>query len=430
VKIIGMNNLDEVEPADESRTFRQQSYPRRVLVAFAGPGMNLLLALAILFGVAIGLGLPVPDAWPQVEPVEGGAADQAGMLPGDTLVSFAGRPLPDEFSSDGANRDDFVAMVHDHTGETVDVVVERNGVERTLELDLGLVIEGVTGVEWPEVGVLANSPAYEAALLPEDVIREVDGRPAPPTYDEFVDLVLASGGTTLDLVVEREGELYTTGLDVRPDVDTSGFLGVSPYEPPAQPDRNPLTAAVESGRRTGEFVWLSAYGLGRFFSPQGLTGFADQVASTPPVEEPAGGPAPDTAEPEVSRYPPLPFEPDPIDAESNRVHPILGVITIGSQLGGVADILVLVALLNVFLAMFNLIPLLPFDGGHIAVATYERIREGLARRRILGARLVGSRYFADYAKLLPVTYVVVALIVSIGIGALYLDAVDPVDLGN
>jgi membrane-associated protease RseP (regulator of RpoE activity) len=288
----------------------------------------------------------------------------------------------------------------------------------------------VTGLGWPEVGVLANSPAYEAALLPGDVIREVNGNPAPATYDEFVEEVLASGGSTVDLVVERGGELYSTGLEVRPDVDTSGFLGVSPYEPPPEPNRNPLTAAVESGKRTGEFVWLSAYGLGRFFSPQGLTGFADQVASTPPVDESAPEAVPDKVEPEESRYPPLPFGPEGIDTESTRVHSILGVITIGSQLGGAAEILILVALLNVFLAMFNLLPLLPFDGGHIAVATYERTREALARRHILGARLVGSRYFADYAKLLPVTYVVVALIVSIGIGALYLDAVDPVDLGN
>jgi membrane-associated protease RseP (regulator of RpoE activity) len=65
------------------------------------------------------------------------------------------------------------------------------------------------------------------------------------------------------------------------------------------------------------------------------------------------------------------------------------------------------------------VPLLPFDGGHIAVATYERIR---SRK--------GVRYTADYAKLIPVTYVVVALIVSVGLGAIYLDAVNPVQVPN
>jgi Peptidase family M50 len=48
VKIIGMTNLEEVDPADEHRSYRQKSYPRRVLMASAGTGMHLLLAFALL----------------------------------------------------------------------------------------------------------------------------------------------------------------------------------------------------------------------------------------------------------------------------------------------------------------------------------------------------------------------------------------------
>ena len=51
VRIIGMNNLDEVPPADEARTYRQQSFPRRMLVISAGSLMHLLIAIVLLFTV-------------------------------------------------------------------------------------------------------------------------------------------------------------------------------------------------------------------------------------------------------------------------------------------------------------------------------------------------------------------------------------------
>ena len=51
VRIIGMSSLDEVPPADEARTYRQQSYPRRMLVISAGSLMHLLIAIVLLFTV-------------------------------------------------------------------------------------------------------------------------------------------------------------------------------------------------------------------------------------------------------------------------------------------------------------------------------------------------------------------------------------------
>ena len=58
----------------------------------------------------------------------------------------------------------------------------------------------------------------------------------------------------------------------------------------------------------------------------------------------------------------------------------------------------------------NLIPLLPFDGGHIAIATYEAIR---SRK--------GKPYRADIRKLLPVSYAVLAVVIVLSIGNFYLD---------
>ena len=53
VRIIGMNNIDEVPPADEARTYRQQSYPRRLLVISAGSIMHMLIAIVLLFAVYV-----------------------------------------------------------------------------------------------------------------------------------------------------------------------------------------------------------------------------------------------------------------------------------------------------------------------------------------------------------------------------------------
>ena len=56
VRIIGMSNLEEVDPEDEPRTYRQQSYPKRLLVAVAGSGMHFLMALVLLYTVLITTG--------------------------------------------------------------------------------------------------------------------------------------------------------------------------------------------------------------------------------------------------------------------------------------------------------------------------------------------------------------------------------------
>ncbi len=64
-------------------------------------------------------------------------------------------------------------------------------------------------------------------------------------------------------------------------------------------------------------------------------------------------------------------------------------------------------------------PLLPLDGGHVAIATYERLRSR-----------GGEMYHVDVRKLLPVTYAVVVVLITIGVAALYLDIANPIDLPN
>ncbi len=80
-------------------------------------------------------------------------------------------------------------------------------------------------------------------------------------------------------------------------------------------------------------------------------------------------------------------------------------------------VLSLLIAINVFVGIFNLLPLLPLDGGHVVIAVYEAVRSKVAKKR----------YTADVAKLMPLTYAVVLLMVFLGVSALYLDIVRPLN---
>ncbi|MBT7429885.1 MAG: PDZ domain-containing protein, partial [Ilumatobacter sp.] len=94
VRIIGMNRMDEVEPGDEARTYRQKSFPRRLLVISAGSIMHMLIAIVLLFGVyAIAGEESFSDGARVSQLSAGGPADGAGVLPGDIVVAVDGAAI-------------------------------------------------------------------------------------------------------------------------------------------------------------------------------------------------------------------------------------------------------------------------------------------------------------------------------------------------
>jgi membrane-associated protease RseP (regulator of RpoE activity) len=109
------------------------------------------------------------------------------------------------------------------------------------------------------------------------------------------------------------------------------------------------------------------------------------------------------------------------DPSSNRPVSVVGLVEVGGDVGrdSAANLLFLIAAFNIFVGVFNYLPLLPLDGGHAAVATYERLRSR-----------PGQRYEVDMAKLLPVTYAVVMFLVFLGIASLYLDIRFGIDVGS
>jgi membrane-associated protease RseP (regulator of RpoE activity) len=324
VKIIGMSNMEEVDPAEEHRTYRQKPYWRRLSVAVAGSTVHFLLAIAIMFGLLVGVGLPDPD------------------------------PDPTAWS-----------------------------VSNVATLDDG-----------------SRSPAEEAGLELGDRIIAVDGE----RFDTFEALsahLRQNPGERVSLLVERQGGQMTvaTRLAERqdPDGETVGFLGVGAGYPLER--RGPMAAAVESVTTTGRNMGEAVQVIVGFFAPSNLGNYFETLQGDPPP-------------------PANPGEPE----GGNRFLSPVGLVNVGSQVAenGLVDLLFLFFIVNVFIGVINLFPMLPFDGGHVVIATYERIR---SRK--------GVRYFADVNKLLPAAYAVIAVfVIFIGFTSLYLDITDPIRFPN
>ncbi len=314
VKILGMSNLErDIDPADEPRTYRQASYPKRMVVALAGVATHFVLAFLLLVVLLTAIGVPNYDS-PGVEVgslsrLENGAAPalEAGFQVGDRVVAVNGNPV--------GSWDELLPYIRDNAGRPLNVVVER-----------------------------------------------ADGR------HEL---------TVVPATIESNGE-------------TRGFLGIGRHVPVER--LSPLAATREAANDVWTLTTGSVKALASFFAPGTLAEYADQLTS-------AGNG-------------------QPADADDPRFVSVVGVARIAGQAAesGVANVVYLLVLLNIFVGIFNLVPLLPLDGGHVAIATYERLRSR-----------GGRRYHADVGKMMPVAAAVIAVLVIIGVTSIYLDIVKPID---
>jgi membrane-associated protease RseP (regulator of RpoE activity) len=333
VRIVGMNNLDEADPADEPRTYRQQSFPKRLLVVSAGSIMHLLQAFVLLVLLLGVVGVPggtltgdaSPQGWDVGEVRDGSAADDAGLRADDRIVAVDGER----------------ASTFDSLAEALD--------------------------------------AYEV-------------------------------GDEVTFTVERDGDTLTTAavLGARPrsvggDVG-SPFLGVGHSTYYATERIGVGRAITQAPGEMASFAGEALKAMASFFSPSGLGDFADNV-STAGEEAPEG----DTGGGSQASGD---------DGSENRLISIYGAVRLGAQLSeqGWAPVLLLFFTINIFIAILNMVPLPPLDGGHAAVAVYERVRSR-----------GGRRYHADMAKLLPLTYAVVMGMILLGVASLYLDIVNPIN---
>jgi membrane-associated protease RseP (regulator of RpoE activity) len=330
VRIVGMTMLEEVDPPDEARSYRQASFPRRLLVASAGSATHVIVAFVLLFSLYAISGAPTLTAPTIVSLAQFSKglspAQRAGLKPGDAIVAVGGHAHPGE--------DFLISFVNKHPGDRLSLVVDRGGRDLTLQ------------------------------------ITPVDGR---------------------HVVEEVGGEKLQAAS---PSGPATGIIGVQ-LTNARDETVGPLVAAGRAGTGLVSITGQSFSGLAAIFSLHGLGNFAHQVAT-------AGNS-------KVSSS----------SASSPQLISILGAVQIGAQAlrQDVPLLLYLLAAINLFVGIVNMFPMLPLDGGHVAIAVYERIR---SRR--------GHPYHADVAKLMPVAYVFLLFIVIVGLGALYMNVVHPAQL--
>ncbi|MFC9031878.1 M50 family metallopeptidase [Streptomyces arboris] len=327
---------EELEPGDEKRLFYTRKPWKRVIVMFAGPFMNLILAVAIFMGVAMTFGFQTQttevagvqqcvisqsekrDTCKSTDPVS--PAKAAGLQEGDRIVAFGGQKVDDW------------ATLSDRIRNTIGpatITVERGGQEVTLN-----------------------------AVLRENAVAKKDGR-GEVIPDQFIKAGYLGFAAQTEIVplgfgdsVVRMGDMIENGVDA--------IIAL----PSKIPDL--WNAAFSDGQRADD-------------SPVGVVGAARIGGEVMNLDIPA----------------------------QNQV----------------AMMLFLLAGFNLSLFLFNMLPLLPLDGGHIAGALWESLRRNLAkvfRRPDPGP--------FDVAKLMPVAYVVAGLFICFTLLVLVADIVNPVKI--
>jgi RIP metalloprotease RseP len=382
VKIIGMHNLEEVPPEDEARTYRQASYPRRMAVAVAGSSMHFLQALVILLVIYVGFGVADRDQWRVDQVVPGSAAAAAGLQPGDRPIAVDGAELQ--------SWDDLADLLATKGGQPVVLTYQRAGQIQSTQI--------VAGERLSAAG--ADSIDGKGGLQERDRIVTVDGQEVSG-YTQFASLA-AVGGTYLVEVPRGDSTICSVDVTVQAlppaSTATTGFLGLSATF--GRERLGPVDGLTRSVGDFGRVTRAATAGIARFFQPSNVGGFVSDSFQAAGDETHCRVLSAD---------------------DDNRILSIVGVGRIAAEAGhdGVDSFLELFALFNIFIGVFNLLPLLPFDGGHVVVATYERIR---SRK--------GRRYFADITRLLPITYAVTIVMVMLGVLALYRDIIQPPSLGG
>ena len=240
----------------------------------------------------------------------------------------------------------------------------------------------VDGIDFPGTGVdrvVPGSPAEQAGIQPGDRIVGIDSQ-GLDRWDALTKAVQQRPGESVSVAVDRDGQLFDVEVELGENADGFGSLGVWREPELVHQDLDLIEAFGTAGDTVGDSVAAMA-GL---FAPATIARLADAVFG----------------------------DPEGLDLADRPVSPI-GIVNLGDQLDPVG-LLLLIAGMNIALGFFNGLPFLPLDGGHFAVAVYERI----------------SGRKANIARLIPITIVVVALVLFIGISAIYLDIVNPINLGR
>ncbi|MFF4316088.1 M50 family metallopeptidase [Streptomyces sp. 900105755] len=329
--------FEELQPGDETRLFYTRAPWKRVIVMFAGPFMNLILAVALFLTVLMGFGISQQT----------------------TTVSSVSQCV----IAQSENRD---------TCKKTD----------------------------------AASPAAAAGLKAGDKILSFNGVKTD-SWNQLSDLIRSTPGKDVAIVVDRKGQDVTLHAKIATNQvakkDSSGQIVQGQY----------VTA--------GFLGFSAATGIVRQDFGESLTWMGDRV-----------GEAVDSIVSLPGKIPALwdaAFDGAPRQADSPMG--VVGAARVGGEIftldipptEQLAMALMLVAGFNLSLFLFNMLPLLPLDGGHIAGALWESLRRNLAR--VLRRPDPGP---FDVAKLMPVAYVVAGVFICFTVLVLIADVVNPVKI--
>jgi membrane-associated protease RseP (regulator of RpoE activity) len=242
---------------------------------------------------------------------------------------------------------------------------------------------GIPGDPIPTVqSVVADSPAASAGIAEGDTIVAV-GDHRVSTWDQATGALAEVGPGPATVAVNRDGETLYLEVDLEESERSpgSGYLGIAPMS------ENVPIGAIDAvglaGQAVAGGVEDTFYSLYQMFRPSSLAQYFGVF----------GG---DTDVPD----------------EIRPVSPI-GIVSIGNQAQSAAGFFGIMAYINVILATINFLPFFPLDGGHFAVALYEKI--------------TGRE--ANIRKLMPVAAAVIGTLFFLGFVAIILDIVDPISFG-
>ncbi len=241
------------------------------------------------------------------------------------------------------------------------------------------------------------SPAKLAGLRIGDQVTAFNGKPVS-NWTQLGDAIRkAPAGSAADITVQRDGKTLTLHATLATVSGRSGaYLGIAPAV--VFQVVNPVRAAQYAGSAFGQVVVGSVKAVGalpgalpKLFSKDRGSTAAGQVSSVVGAAEATGAAV---------------------------------AANVGWQYK-VSFVLLLIASLNIFVGLFNMLPLLPLDGGHVAVVVWERIRAWFARLR--GRPDPG---LVDMTKLLPVSFSIFMVLMFFGIALVLADIVNPVNIAG
>jgi regulator of sigma E protease len=321
------------------RHFRNQPPVKKAAVIFAGPFMNYLLAVAVYAFVFRVLGVPVLPTTTVGEVEPGSPADSVGILAGDRVIAVDGEPVRDWW--------DLVRAVGEAPEEPHRLLLDRRGdslvVTLTPREEGGRYRIGIQPFIPPRIGVVKyGGPAHRAGIRPGAVILAIDDTRVQ-SYSDIQRTVYRSAGRPLVFRWEWEGTIHQdtivpeakrialdeTGTKTR----TVGQIGVTPYEVRR---RMGLVASLGQGfHETHRMIRI-------------LVRVVRKLVTREVSLRTLGG-------------------------------PVMVTVMAGDMARwGFDSLLYLLAFFSVNLFIFNLLPLLPFDGGHLAILVFE----GVARRKV------------------------------------------------